>query len=109
MPFEVTECQYIRLGQVGPITDENQRSQLVYASASAQLTGTWARVRYCSGSIAPSLLWTSWWVVTKPALVPPANASCDVDQPCGGSITQAVASVIGHGATSLPARSRLNI
>jgi len=43
----------VKIGHVGPITDANQRSQLAYASASAQVIGAWVRVRYCIGAMSP--------------------------------------------------------
>ena len=59
----------------------------------AQLTGTWARVRYSIGCLKRSSPWEAWWAATKPALVPPANDACAASQPWGGSGTHMLPSV----------------
>ncbi len=108
MPIDVPAIQYIRLGQVGPITELNQASQTAYSSASAHVTGICARVRYCIGARSPGAP-PFWCAVTKPLLTPPFHCACDACQPCGGSSTHSSSAAGSNSATSTPAVSGLLI
>src|SRR5438128_932982 len=100
-PNDVAECQYARFGRVGPITDANHRSHVVYASASAHVIGIWVSVRYCITACAGAPD-SAWYWVTNPSFAPAFHCRCDASQPCGGSNTHSSSIVGSNGAIAAP-------